>query len=59
MIVYIISRKEHLTTEGLRKIVNLRASMNNGLSDELKGAFPDTIPVQRPLVTDHKIQDLN
>ena len=59
MIVDIISRKEHLTTEGLRKVVNLRASINNGLSDELKAAFPDTIPVQRPLVTDHKIQDPN
>jgi hypothetical protein len=59
MIVDIISRKEHLTTEGLRKIVNLRASINNGLSAELKAAFPDTIPVQRPLVTDHKIQDPN
>lgn len=47
-----INRKEHLTIEGKRKIVNLRASMNNGLSDELKAAFPDTIPVQRPLVKD-------
>jgi hypothetical protein len=36
LIVDIISRKEHLTTEGLRKIVNLRASINNGLSPELK-----------------------
>jgi len=52
-----INRKEHLTIEGKRKIVNLRASMNNGLSDELKAAFPDTIPVQRPLVKDQIIKD--
>jgi hypothetical protein len=28
--------------------VNIRASMNNGLSDVLKVAFPNTIPVLRP-----------
>ena len=30
-----------------KKIVNLRASMNNGLSDMLKAAFPETKPVPR------------
>jgi len=47
--------KEHFTSEGLQKIVNLKASMNWGLSSELKAAFPDTIPVQRPLVSSEKI----
>ena len=32
----IINNKEHLTPEGLRKIVAIRASMNRGLSDKLK-----------------------
>jgi hypothetical protein len=40
--------KEHLTPEGLRKIVAIKASMNNGLPEGLKAAFPDVIPVLRP-----------
>jgi hypothetical protein len=53
----LVSRKEHLTMEGLQKIVNIKASMNLGLSDKLKAAFPDYIPVHRPLVLDQKIKD--
>ena len=55
-----MNRKEHLTIEGLQKIVNLKASLNRGLSDELKAALPQTISVQgnpRPLVQDQKILD--
>ena len=33
--------KEHFTSEGLQKIVNLKASINWGLSSELKAAFPE------------------
>ena len=36
--------KEHNTLEGIQKIVNIRASMNTGLSNDLKEAFPMTIP---------------
>jgi hypothetical protein len=50
MIVEIINRKEHLSNEGLRKIVGIRASMNLGLSESLKVAFPSLIPVSRPQV---------
>ena len=32
----LILRGEHLTVEGFRTIVSIRASINNGLSDELK-----------------------
>lgn len=58
-IVEILSRKEHLTNEGLVQIVNIRASMNNGLSDSQQAAFPNTIPILRPLVTGNtqKIKD--
>jgi hypothetical protein len=58
-VVDLINRKEHLTFEGLQQIVNLRASINNGLSSKLKEAFPDTIPVQRPIVNDQVIKDPN
>lgn len=44
----IIKRKEHLTPEGFKRILELRASLNDGLSPELKGAFPDISPVVRP-----------
>lgn len=53
-----MNRREHLTLEGLKKIVSLRAAMNNGLSPQLKVAFPNTIPVHRPVV-DQVIQDPN
>ena len=40
---------QHLLAEGLQDIVNLRASINLGLSEDLKTAFPNTIPVSRPV----------
>ena len=35
--------KEHLTYDGLRKIVAIKASMNLGLSEKLKEEFPDVV----------------
>ena len=54
-----MERKEHLTTEGLHKIIAIRASMNRGLSEKLKLAFPDVVRVERPLVENAKIPDPN
>ena len=31
--------KAHITTEGLQKIINIKSSMNLGISDELKFNF--------------------
>jgi len=53
----LVKRKMHLTPEGLQKIVNIKASINLGLSEKLRAAFPDTIPVARSLVIDQKIKD--
>ena len=36
-------------------MVGIKASINRGLSKELKAAFPDVIPAERPLVLDPKI----
>ena len=55
--VDLIKCKEHLTREGIEKLVAIKASMNLGLSDELKAAFPEIVPIQRPLVGDQKITD--
>jgi hypothetical protein len=53
----LINQKQHLTMEGLRKIVAIRASMNKGLTEELKTAFPDIEPVPRPKIDNLKIKD--
>jgi len=57
MAIDLIDNNEHLSMEGLQKIVNIRASMNKGLSNELKVAFPKIIPIDRPSVLNCKIQD--
>ena len=49
-IIYIMNNKKHLTEEKLQEIINNKASLNLGLSDKLKIAFPNTIPVSRPKV---------
>lgn len=55
--VEFVNRKEHLTPEGLQEIVNLKASMNRGLSETLRAGFPNTEPVPRPQVEFKGIQD--
>jgi hypothetical protein len=55
----IIKNKEHLTMEGLKKILSIKASMNLGLSESLYRAFPDIIPVSRLLVKNQTIRDPN
>lgn len=39
--------KQHTNLQGIQKIIHIKASMNWGLSDQLKQAFPNTIPVIR------------
>jgi len=56
-ILDIMNNKKHLTIEGIQKIVAIKASLNLGLSDELKKAFPNIIPVTIPLVENQVIQD--
>jgi len=42
----LFNNKEHLTMEGLEKLIAIKASINRGLSEELKAAFPNVIPFQ-------------
>ena len=51
----LILNKQHLTLSGLHKIVAIKASINRGLSDQLKTAFLDIIPRVRPLVINKTI----
>jgi hypothetical protein len=39
-----------MTQEGMQKIIDIKASLNTGNSDELKAIFPNTKPVTRPVV---------
>jgi len=45
--------KEHISKEGLNKIVALKGVMNKKLKEELKIAFPDHIPLIRPSYLKH------
>jgi hypothetical protein len=51
-VVAIRQSGRHVILEGIQDIVNIRASMNKGLTEELKTAFPKTIPVIRPIVSE-------
>ena len=49
--------KKHLTEEGLRKFVAIKASINLGLSDSLKEAFPNITVLDKPVTRDVRIQN--
>lgn len=49
-VILMLQRKEHLTSSGLQAIVNIRATINRGLTLSLKEGFPNTVAVTRPLV---------
>lgn len=51
----IIKDKKHLTIEGLHELISIRASLNKGLSDRLKKAFPNIKPVVRPEVSNFSL----
>ena len=45
----VVNNKEHLTKGGLTKLVSIRGSLNKGLPERLKVAFPNITPVPRPI----------
>jgi hypothetical protein len=50
--IFLIKNREHLTKEGLLKLVSLKALMNKGLTSELKAAFPDLVPANELGISD-------
>lgn len=54
-----VVRKEHLTPEGFRELLSIKAAINLGFSDTLKEAFPNCSPVPRPALQVTEIQDPN
>ncbi len=53
----IVKAGGHLTPEGLNEIVSIKASMNLGLSEKLKEAFPQLALVVRPVNINPVIPD--
>lgn len=56
-VVKMMINKEHLTKEGLKKIVSIKAVINLGLPNELQLYFLDLIPTFRPLVQNKTVPD--
>jgi hypothetical protein len=54
-----VQQKQHLTIEGILKLVSIKASLNWGLSEKFKESFPGVIPATRPLVEAAEIKDPN
>jgi len=52
LLVNMLLNKEHLTQEGLDKVMSIKASLNKGLSPKEKVAFPNIVPVERPLLVE-------
>ena len=60
--IKLINNKSHLSIEGLHQIINIKASMNLGLSESLKNEFYDlslSAAVERPVIKTEKIPDPN
>jgi hypothetical protein len=51
MIVELMGKGKHLNENGLIKIINLKASLNNGLPNILKISFPEFTKLDRPKVS--------
>lgn len=56
LVVNFINNKEHLTEEGIVKILSIRASMNKGLTASLKTIFPNIVGVERPIICNQIIK---
>ena len=56
-VVILMQNREHITKEGLIKIVNIKASINKGLSNTLMEYFPNVLPVNRPIIETTEIPD--
>jgi adenylate kinase family enzyme len=54
-IALMMKKGDHLNKEGLQSIVDIRATLNLGLSEALQTAFPKTIPVIRFLISKQEI----
>ena len=54
-----MEKKEHLTNEGLLKLISIKSVLNKGLSERFKESFPSLIPVEIPKSENNKIVPSN
>ena len=54
-VVRLMNNKTHLSIQGLNQIINIKASMNTGLSEIVKSNFSNIVPVNRPLINTNDI----
>jgi len=52
-------KKTHLTSEGVQSIINIRASMNEGITEKFFGDFSNIVPVTLPEVHPLSINDIS
>lgn len=58
MVFDLIKAKEHLTKEGLNKIVGVKRCSNTAINDKpLQEAFPNALAVARPIVVDKTVSN--
>jgi len=57
--VELVRNKEHLTLKGLLELVNIKATLNTGLSEKSKQSFPNAVPVFKPLIKPAVITEIN
>jgi hypothetical protein len=57
MIVDLMNNKDHLSFEGLHKIMNIKATMNTGLTEIQKLEFNNLNPISRSIIQTDKIPD--
>ena len=48
--IALINNKEHLTKEGILKLVSIKSGLNLGLTEILNNSFPSIVSEPRPLV---------
>lgn len=54
----LVEQGAHLTKDGLERLLSIKATLNRGLSDNLKAAFPGIKPVPRPNNPNNTISNL-
>lgn len=56
--VELVEQGAHLTDSGLSQLLSLKATLNTGLSESLKAAWPNIVAVTRPCVDNTTISNL-
>lgn len=59
LVIELMMNKQHLTEEGFKKIIRIRASIGKGLSENLLSIFPGVIPYEKPVIKTSEIVDNN